>query len=89
MRFVIPIIRAAAPAVVVAALAGCSPDYSPDTYSGVAVQQANKVDSGIVIGYREVKISADGSIDIVLVDDKLDERPPAPLPESREIESLW
>jgi hypothetical protein len=41
------------------------------------------------LGAKRVKISADGSIDIVLVDDKLDERPAAPLPESREIESLW
>lgn len=65
MRFVIPIIRFGVPAVAFAALAGCVPDYSPDTYSSVAVQQANKVDSGIVIGYREVKISDDGSVGVV------------------------
>jgi outer membrane lipoprotein SlyB len=47
------------------ALAGCSPDYSPNTYNGSAVQQANKVDTGIVIGYREVRISDDGSVGAV------------------------
>jgi outer membrane lipoprotein SlyB len=47
------------------ALAGCSPDYSPNTYNGSAVQQANKVDTGIVIGYREVRISDDGSVGTV------------------------
>lgn len=65
MRFVMPIIRFGTPAVVLAALSACAPDYSPDTYSSVAVQQANKVDSGIVIGYREVKISDDGSVGVV------------------------
>ncbi len=47
------------------ALAGCSPDYSPNTYNGSAVQQANKVDTGIVVGYREVRISDDGSVGTV------------------------
>jgi len=47
------------------ALAGCGPDYSPNTYNGSAMQQANKVDTGIVIGYREVKISDDGTIGAV------------------------
>jgi outer membrane lipoprotein SlyB len=47
------------------ALAGCGPDYSPNTYNGSAMQQANKVDTGIVVGYREVKISADGSVGAV------------------------
>ena len=47
------------------ALTGCAPDYSPNTYSGSALQQANKVDTGIVIGYREVKISDDGTIGAV------------------------
>lgn len=51
--------------LVIAALAGCTPDYSPNTYSNVAVQQANKVDRGMVIGFREVKISDDGTIGTV------------------------
>jgi outer membrane lipoprotein SlyB len=48
-----------------AALGGCTPDYSPNTYDSAAMQQANKVDEGIVIGYREVKISDDGTIGTV------------------------
>ena len=47
------------------ALAGCGPDYSPNTYNGSAVQQANKVDTGIVIGFRQVKISDDGTVGAV------------------------
>jgi outer membrane lipoprotein SlyB len=52
-------------AFVITVLAGCSPDYSPNTYNGSAMQQANKVDTGVVIGYREVKISDDGTIGAV------------------------
>ena len=48
-----------------AALAGCGPDYSPNTYSTAAVQQANKVDQGTVAGFREVAIKADGTIGAV------------------------
>lgn len=51
--------------VTAAALSGCQPSYSPDTYSSGAVQQANKVEPGIVIGFREVKISADGTVGAV------------------------
>jgi outer membrane lipoprotein SlyB len=47
------------------ALAGCAPDYSPNTYSSAAVQQANKVDRGTVVGFREVKISSDGTVGAV------------------------
>ena len=47
------------------ALAGCAPDYSPNTYAADAVQQANKVETGIVVGYREVKITASGAVGIV------------------------
>jgi outer membrane lipoprotein SlyB len=43
-------------------LAGCSPTYSPDTYSSNAAQQANKVDQGIVVGVRAVLISADPTL---------------------------
>lgn len=39
-----------------AALAACTPHYSPNTYSSTAVQQANKVDQGVVIGRRQVGV---------------------------------
>lgn len=42
-------------------LIGCSPSYSPDTYASRAVQQANKVEAGVVAGRRQVEISADGT----------------------------
>ena len=53
------------PALALLALAGCAPDYSPDVYSGNAVQQANKVERGTIIGYRQVTISGDGTIGAV------------------------
>ena len=49
----------------VAALGGCGSDYSPNTYASNAAQQANKVDQGVVIGYRQVAISADGTVGAV------------------------
>jgi len=52
-------------AVALAALAGCGKDYSPNTYASNAVQQANKVEVGIVIGFREVMISASGTVGAV------------------------
>src|SRR5579864_3409670 len=51
--------------VAFAVLVGCAPDYSPNTYSGNAVQQANKVEPAVVIGFRQVKISANGTIGAV------------------------
>ena len=42
-------------------LAGCSPNYSPDTYAAVAVQQANKVEQGTVVGVRKVAVQATGA----------------------------
>lgn len=62
MRFTRPGVVAAA----VFAVAGCTPDYSPNTYDTAAVQQANKVDQGIVIGYRQVAISDDGTVGTVV-----------------------
>jgi outer membrane lipoprotein SlyB len=47
------------------AAAGCAPDYSPNTYSSAAVQKAEKVERGVVIGYRQVKISASGTVGAV------------------------
>lgn len=42
-------------------LPACAERYSPDTYATRAVQQANKVEPGSVIGVRKVQISAEGS----------------------------
>ncbi len=47
------------------AVAGCGPDYSPNTYSTAAVQQANKVDQGVIAGFREIRIRADGTVGAV------------------------
>jgi outer membrane lipoprotein SlyB len=44
------------------AIAGCAPNYSPDTYAEKAVQQANKVDQGVVVGVRQVDISANSTL---------------------------
>lgn len=49
----------------VAALTGCGPNYSPDTYSASAVQQANKVEQGVVVGVRNVGVTASGAIGTV------------------------
>ncbi len=46
---------------VAALIAGCGPDYSPNTYATNAAQQANKVDQGVIVGVREVGISASGT----------------------------
>ncbi len=45
-----------------ASLAGCGPDYSPNTYSTNAVQQANKVEQGVIVGVREVGVSTSGAV---------------------------
>ena len=42
-------------------LAGCAPNYFPDTYASRAAQQANKVEQGLLVGVRPVRISADAS----------------------------
>jgi outer membrane lipoprotein SlyB len=49
------------PLALALALAACGPRYSPDTYATRAVQQANKVEQGTVVGRRLVKVSAEGS----------------------------
>jgi outer membrane lipoprotein SlyB len=48
-------------AVPVLLLAGCSPEISPDTYNAAAVQQANKVDQGVIIGVRQVAVQVSGN----------------------------
>jgi outer membrane lipoprotein SlyB len=50
-RFLIPLLL----------LAACGSDYSADTYSTRAVQQANPVQQGVIIGAREVAITSDGA----------------------------
>lgn len=46
-------------------LAACSPDYSPNTYTSGAVQQANKVDQGVVVGRRLVGVTSAGAVGAV------------------------
>ena len=46
-------------------LFACSGNYSPDTYSTAAVQQAAKVDQGIVVGVREVVVTPSGTVGAV------------------------
>ena len=43
------------------AFAGCGPSYSPDTYASTAVQQAAKVERGVVVGVRRVAVSPQGA----------------------------
>jgi outer membrane lipoprotein SlyB len=42
-------------------LAGCGDRFSPDIYATRAVQQADKVEQGIIVGVRAVRVSAEGS----------------------------
>lgn len=58
-RFVFPVLLATA-------LTGCGPSYSPNTYATDAVQQAAKVDPGIIVGVRQVDISASGTTGAVV-----------------------
>jgi outer membrane lipoprotein SlyB len=44
-----------------ALLAACGDRFSPDVYATRAVQQADKVEQGIIVGVREVRVSAEGS----------------------------
>ncbi len=60
------LVRLAFCAALAAWLAGCGPDYSPNTYAANAVQQANKVDQGVVAGVREVGVSASGTTGAVV-----------------------
>lgn len=46
--------------------AGCSPDYSPNTYASSAVQKASKVDQGVIVGAREVGVTAPGTTGAVV-----------------------
>jgi outer membrane lipoprotein SlyB len=55
------VIRFFVPLLLLAALAGCKPDYSANTYNSTAVQQANKVDQAVVIGRRSVGVTPTGA----------------------------
>lgn len=46
-------------------LGACAPHFSPNTYASNAVQLANKVEAGTIVGFREVKISASGNVGAV------------------------
>ena len=50
---------------VAAVLFGCAPNYSPDTYASTTVQQANKVERGLMVGVRKVDVSAQGAVGAV------------------------
>ena len=47
--------------LLLAPLLGCGSSYSPNTYNATAVQQAAKVERGIVVGVRTVGVSASGT----------------------------
>jgi outer membrane lipoprotein SlyB len=49
-------------AAMLAMLSGCGPSYSPNTYAGAAVQQANPAQRGLVVGIRKVAVSADATL---------------------------
>lgn len=49
----------------VVVLAGCGPNYSPNTYASAAVQQANPTQRGVVVGVRKVGVSADATLGTV------------------------
>jgi len=49
-------------ALLALSLAGCAPNFSPDTYASNAAQIANKVDQGVVVGVRAISISADATL---------------------------
>lgn len=44
-----------------ALLGACASDYSPNTYNTAAVQQASKVERGVIVGLRDVVVSAKGT----------------------------
>ena len=58
-------IRFLIPALVLAGVSACSPNYSPDTYASAAAQKENNVDQGVIVGVRPVGVSADATIGTV------------------------
>ncbi len=51
--------------VVLALLSGCGPSDPPNTHASAAVQQANKVGQGVIVGVRQVGVSAAGTVGAV------------------------
>ncbi len=43
------------------ALAACRPSYSPDDYATAAVQQMNRVEQAVIVGRRQVTVTAEGT----------------------------
>lgn len=59
-------VRIALCAALAASVAACGPNYSPNTYSTDAVQQASKVDQGVIAGVRKVDVSPSGTTGAVV-----------------------
>src|SRR5258706_3177764 len=60
------IARQTALALTLLGLAGCGPNYSPNTYDQRAVQQANKVEQGVIVGVRQIDITSPGTTGAVV-----------------------
>jgi outer membrane lipoprotein SlyB len=61
MALRIRMLKHIAPLAAALALAGCKTEFSPNTYNAEAVQQANKVDQGVVVGVRAVDVKVAGT----------------------------
>jgi len=62
-RLALPLVLFAGPLPLI--LAGCHPAYSPDTYAANAAQEEATVQRGVIIGVRQVVISATGTVGAV------------------------
>jgi outer membrane lipoprotein SlyB len=62
-RLALPLVLFAGPLPLI--LAGCHPAYSPDTYASNAAQEEATVQRGVIIGVRQVLISATGTVGAV------------------------
>jgi outer membrane lipoprotein SlyB len=60
-----PFLPAALAGATLLGLAACGRSYSPNTYAAAAAQQANVVDRGVIVGVRQVVISANGTVGAV------------------------
>ena len=56
-----PLVPRIAILLIALAVAACGSDYSPNTYNTAAVQQANKVERGVIVGLRDVMVTSKGS----------------------------
>ena len=54
-------LKRTAAAIFAVLVSACSPDFSPNTYNAAAVQQANKVEQGVVVGVRPVDVKVAGT----------------------------